>query len=175
MRFRPNVLILTACLSIFPAFLTDCSAQVSAGTKREWVTLGYELTLSKCRNGSYHTESIIKDQMSFHLEPETPTFSWDYTGLTSQTGDLTYYLRFNVSHNSRKKEGRNLWIGFGGRQGISPNDKQVTWAEKSCTRSSWAACPSVSVSGNAYSDRGETVTPTLAVKILYSGFHEPVF
>ena len=174
MKFRPNLLVLTACLNILLAFSAYCSAQVSVGTKQEWVTLGYELTLSKCRNGSCVTESATKGKVSTQLEAESPSSSWNYEGVTSPTGDMTYYLRFKVSHNSKKTEERDLWIGFGGRQGISPNDRQVTWAEKSCSRSSWVAIPSVSVSGNAYSDGGETVTPTLKVKILYSGLNKPV-
>lgn len=166
MRTQRKVLAFSALVCLACLNTGKGSAQTAVPRKYETVNLSYELSLSKCRNGACRVEPGGKGETPIQLEPEDRSYSWGCETATDRIGTMTYYFYFLASHDSRKGN-RVFAVTLAGRYETA---RQVTWAQKSWTRTSWIAFPTVSISGNRYSDAGETITPTLKVKLLYSGF-----
>ena len=101
--------------------------------------------------------------MQVSLEEEDATFLSGYVPVEIHAGSLAYQLRFDLSRVSKKtRVERSLTIGFSGRTGTLTG-KQLTWGEKSFSDKRWSAFKMASVSGTAYFENDESVTPTLTV------------
>jgi hypothetical protein len=123
----------------------------------------YELSLNRCIEHTCHVETATRSEVEVSLGEEEPTFWSGYSPVEVHAGSLAYQLRFNLSQVSKKNRvDRSLTIGFSGRTGTLTG-KQLTWGEKSFTDKTWSAFKTASVSGAAYSENEESVTPTLTV------------
>ncbi len=122
----------------------------------------YELSLNRCREHSCHAETATRSELQVSLEEE-PNFLTNYVPVEVHVGNLAYQLRFNLRRVSKKNQvERSLMIGFSGRVGTLTG-KQLTWGEKTFSHGTWSAFKMASVSGAAYSENDESVTPTLTV------------
>jgi hypothetical protein len=139
---------------------------VSRPSGVEEVRVAYELLLNKCKGDSCHSETVARGDAHVSLEEENPTFFSGYTPIEVRAGSLVYQLRFNLSRVS-KRNGveRKLMIGFSGRTGALTG-KQLTWSEKNFTGRDWSSFKMKSISGAAYSEGEEAVTPTLTVSLI---------
>jgi hypothetical protein len=139
--------------------------QKTRATKTEEVRLGYELVLTKCRGSSCHSVPTLKGNVRLSLEPEDPSFLYDYKAVEDHAGSLQYQLRFEAWHGLKGQAyGRALRIGLSGR--IETPFKQLTRAEKLFTGKTWQTLTGMAISGNTYSEGEETITPTLRVTVL---------
>ena len=132
-------------------------------TKTERLRIAYELTLSRCIEHSCRVETATRSEVEVSLEKEEPTFLSGYSPVEVHAGSIAYQLRFNLSQVSKKNRvERSLTVGFSGRTGTLTG-KQLTWGEKSFSNKTWSAFKTASVSGAAYSENDESVTPTVTV------------
>jgi hypothetical protein len=162
MKSQQKVLAFSALMCLVCFATRDGLTQTPIPRKFEAINVRYELALSKCRNGACHVEPAGKGEISISLDPEDRSFSWGCDTVTDKIGAITYYFYFLASHNSRKGS-RVFAVTLAGRLYDS---KQVTWAQKYLSKSTWRTFPILSVSGNEYSDNGDTVTPKLDVQVL---------
>lgn len=134
-------------------------------TKRE-LQLGYELTLTRCKGNSCHSDAAKKGQVRLSLYYLDPTASWGVATATENAGNVKYEVRISGESEPREKGfERTLTIGFSGRM-EKLSDKRVTWAAKSFKAPEWRALPKMSVSGDPYTEGDERVTPTLLVNLV---------
>jgi hypothetical protein len=165
MRYRPCALsrVVLSCL-LLPGGSRALPQRADA-TGTEGVKLSYQLILTKCRGSSCHSETAAKGEVDLSLELEDPSFLYDYKATEAHAGDMAYQFRFEAWHALKGQAyARALQIGFSGRIGTL-SGRQVAWAEKSFKAKEWKALPSMSVSGDSYSEGGETITPTLQVSV----------
>jgi hypothetical protein len=145
----------------FALFLAMIGAPQPA--KTEQLRVVYELSLNRCKEHSCHAQTATRDEVQVTLEEEDPTFLTGYAPVEVHAGSLAYQLRFDLRRVSKKSRiERNLTIGFSGRIGTLTG-KQLTWGEKSFSDKRWSEFKMASVSGAAYSENDESVTPTLTV------------
>src|SRR6266404_9184114 len=143
--------------------LVSIIAVSSAPSKAEKVEIDYELVLNRCKANLCQSESAAHGHVYVSLEEEDPSFAWGYSPVEENVGSVAYQLRFNLSRvSSGKHVKRNLMIGFSARRGALTG-KQVTWSEKKFNGKDWGSFTKASTSGAAYSDKQETITPTLQV------------
>jgi hypothetical protein len=132
-------------------------------THTERLRIVYKLSLNRCRGNSCHAETATRSEVQVSLGEEEPSFLSGYTPAEVHAGSLAYQLRFDLRQVSKENRvERSLTIGFSGRTGTLTG-KQLTWGEKSFSDKKWSAFKTASVSGAAYSENGESVTPTLTV------------
>lgn len=132
-------------------------------TQTEHLRIAYELSLNRCKDHSCHVEIATRSEVQVSLEDEDANFLSGYSPIEIHVGSLAYQLRFNLSRVSEENRVEtNLTIGFSGRTGTLTG-KQLTWGEKSYSKKMWSAFKKASVSGAAYSENDESVTPTLTV------------
>jgi hypothetical protein len=149
--------------SLLPFALLFAIVGVSHPTQSEPLRIVYELSLNRCREHSCHAETATRSEVQVTLEEEEPNFLTNYVPVEAHAGSLAYQLRFNLRRVSKKNQvERSLTIGFSGRVGTLTG-KQLTWGEKSFSHEKWSAFKMASVSGAAYSENDESVTPTLTV------------
>jgi len=149
--------------SLLPFTLFFATACVPFPTQTEQLRIVYELSLKRCRAHSCHVETATRSEVQVTLEEEEPGFLSAYVPVEVHEGSLAYQLRFNLRRVSKKSRvERSLTIGFSGRMGTLTG-KQLTWGEKSFSDKVWSAFKMASVSGAAYSENDESVTPTLTV------------
>ena len=151
-------------LSLLPFTLLFAMVGFSSPTETEPLRITYELSLNRCREHSCHAETASRSEVQVTLEEEEPNFLTNYVPIEVHVGSLAYQLRFNLRRVSKKNQiERTLTIGFSGRMGTLTGH-QLTWGEKSFKHEMWSAFKMASVSGAAYSENGESVTPTLMVR-----------
>ena len=151
------------CPNLLPFALFLAMLGVHYPTQTERLRILYELSLTICIKHSCHVETATRSEVEVSLEEEEPTFLSGYSPVEVHAGSLAYQLRFNLSQVSKKNRvHRSLTIGFSGRTGTLTG-KQLTWGEKSFSDKTWSAFKTASVSGAAYSENDESVTPTLIV------------
>jgi hypothetical protein len=132
-------------------------------TQSEPLRIVYELSLNRCKEHSCHLETATRREVQVTLEEEEPNFVTNYVPIELHVGSLAYQLRFDLRRVSRTNHTEtSLTIGFSGRMGTLPG-KQLTWGEKSFSHGTWSEFKMASVSGAAYSETDESVTPTLTV------------
>jgi hypothetical protein len=149
--------------SLLPCALFFAMVGVPNPTQSEPLRIAYELTLNRCREHSCHAETATRNEVPVTLEEEEPNFLTNYVPIEVHAGRLAYQLRFNLRRVSKKNQvERSLMIGFSGRL-ETLTGKQLTWGEKSFKHEMWSAFKMASVSGAAYSENDESVTPTLTV------------
>jgi hypothetical protein len=149
--------------SLLPFALLFAMVGVPYPTQSEPLRIVYELSLNRCREHSCHAETATKSELQVTLEEEEPNFLTNYVPVEVHVGSLAYQLRFNLRRVSKKNQvERSLTIGFSGRMGTLTG-KQLTWGEKSFSHEKWSAFKMASVSGAAYSENDESITPTLTV------------
>jgi hypothetical protein len=145
----------------FPLFLAVMGMPYP--TQTENLRIAYELSLSRCRGHSCHSETATRGDVQVSLEEEEADFLSGYTPVEVHVGNLAYQLRFNLSRGSENKRvKRSLTMGFSGRT-VTLTGKQLTWGEKNYTDKTWSAFKNVAVSGTVYSENDESITPTLTV------------
>jgi hypothetical protein len=151
------------CPYLLPLALFFAMVEMSYPTQTEQLRIDYELSLNRCKEHSCHVEIAARTEVKVSLEEEDPSFLSGYVPVEIHAGSLAYQLRFNLSRLSKKNRvDRSLTIGFSGRTGTLTG-KQRTWGEKSFSDTKWSAFKMASVSGIAYSENEESVTPTLTV------------
>jgi hypothetical protein len=161
MKPQQKIMALLALMCLVCFASGNGLTQAPIPRKNEAVNLHYELTLSKCKNGACHVEPADKGEISISLEPEDRSYAWGCDTVTYKIGTIYYYFYLLASHNSQKNS-RVLAVTLAGRL----NDaKQITWAQKYLSKPTWKTFPILSVSGNSYSDNGDTVTPKLDVQV----------
>lgn len=166
MRHHARTLLQVVVSYLLLASVGPAAPQKAGIAKTEEVRLGYELILTKCRGSFCHSDSVAKGEVHLSLEEEDASFAWGYDAVEVHGGNLAYQLRFKASRASKEKGvERALDIGFSGRTGTL-SGKQLTWAQKTSTDKRWETSPTMSVSGKAYSEGDETITPTLHVTVL---------
>jgi len=149
--------------SLLPLALLFAMVGVPHPTRSEPLRIVYELSLNRCRDHSCHAETATRSEVQVTLEEEEPNFLTNYVPVEMRVGSLAYQLRFNLRRVSKKNQAeRSLTIGFSGRMGTLTGE-QLTWGEKSFSHERWSAFRMASVSGAAYSENDELVTPTLTV------------
>jgi|SRR5580658_10725034 hypothetical protein len=149
--------------SLLPFALFFAMVGVPYPTQSEPLRIVYELSLNRCREHSCHAETAIRSEVQVSLEEEEPNFLTNYVPVEVNVGSLAYQLRFNLRRVSKKNHvERSLLLGFSGRTGTLTG-KQLTWGEKGFSHERWSEFKMASVSGTAYSENGESVTPTLTV------------
>jgi hypothetical protein len=151
------------CPSLLPFALFFAMVGMPYPTQTEQLRIVYELSLNRCREHSCHAETATRNEVQVTLKEEDPTFLSGYVPIEVHAGSLAYQLRFDLRRVSKKNRiERSLTIGFSGRTGTLTG-KQFTWGEKIFSDKTWSAFKMASVSGAAYSENDELVTPTLTV------------
>ena len=151
------------CPSLLHLALSFAIVGAAYPSRTEQVGIVYQLSLNRCREHSCHAEIAARSEVQVTLEEEDPTFLSGYVPVEVHAGSLSYQLRFSLRRVSEKNRvERSLTIGFSGRTGTLTG-KQLTWGEKSFSDKKWPALKMASVSGAAYSENDESVTPTLTV------------
>jgi hypothetical protein len=149
--------------SLLPYALLLATVGVPYPAHSEPLRIVYELSLNRCREHSCHVETAARSELQVILKEEEPNFLTNYIPVEVHVGSLAYQLRFNLRRVFKKNQvERSLTIGFSGRMGTLIG-KQLTWGEKSFTHEVWSAFKMASVSGAAYPENDESVTPTLRV------------
>jgi hypothetical protein len=157
-------------LFLLLVWTSPAAAQEVDTTDHEAVHLEYELELTKCQGPICRSESVKRGQILIQLESEDQDFAWGNEGVQVKTSNFKYYLRFKASRRlTRSQVKRALDIGFAGRLETSAENKQVTWADKLFTDSEWKGFSTMTVSGKAYSDGKDTVSPALKVRVVMGG------
>lgn len=133
-------------------------------SKRE-LQLDYELTLTRCKGDSCHSDAAKKGQVWLSLYYLDPTASWGVATVTEKVGTVKYEVKISGESEPREKGfERTLTIGFSGRT-EKLSKKRITWAAKSFKAPEWKALPKMSVSGDPYTEDDERITPTLLVNL----------
>ncbi|MGC8550639.1 MAG: hypothetical protein ACP5M4_13160 [Acidobacteriaceae bacterium] len=150
-------------ISVLMGLAIGSPAQIA---QRKPVDLAYRLILQQCHGKACHDQVAATGRVRLLLEAENSSFAWGYQGIQRKIGNVEYYLRFLTSFDAKKAKGYTISVGFAGRMGAPPHDKQITWASTKASGHAWSVIPRIVASGDRYANLQDTTTPRLEVRVV---------
>jgi hypothetical protein len=136
-------------------------AAQSAAT--ETVRLGYELTLTRCKAaGDCQTSSAAKGEADVVLQPGANGLTGAQT-LQLQADGVKYAAAIKASS---VPEGRHVDVAMTGERTTAPGASMTFHAHSAASCVAWNTLPDMTLTADAYTANGETVTPVLHVKVI---------
>jgi hypothetical protein len=144
----------------FTAVTACLSAQGLDEAQSETVRLGYELTLTRCKAGDCHTDSVAKGETDIILKPQGTDGATGTQVLQAHADGASFNT---VIRAWNQAQGRGIEMTLTGQV---DSTSASFHAHQIARCVAWNTLPVTTLTAGSYTEDGEQVTPALHLKVI---------